>query len=79
MKTTEEEEQQNEIKLAYERNGMDKQTKNIQKWSKNTYNIQQRHNFTKKLVISVKNVNAQFLFPSTISGFTNFLYLVLLT
>ena len=27
MKTTEEEEQQNKIKLAYERNGMDKQTK----------------------------------------------------
>jgi hypothetical protein len=53
MKTTEEEQQQNEIKLAYERNGMDKQTKNIQKGSKNTCNIPQRHNFTKKLVISV--------------------------
>ena len=47
MKTTAEEEQQNEIKLSYERNGMDKQTKNIQKWSKNTCNIQQRHKFTK--------------------------------
>ena len=47
MKTTEEEQQQNEIKLAYERNGMDKQTKNIQKGSKNTCNIPQRHNFTK--------------------------------
>ena len=63
MKTTEEEQQQNEIKLAYERNGMDKQTKNIQKGSKNTCNIQQRHNFTKQFVISVKNVNAQFIFP----------------
>ena len=48
MKTTEEEEQQNEIKLAYECNGMDKQTKDIQKSSKNTCNIQQRHNFTKE-------------------------------
>ena len=47
MRTTEEEDQQNEIKLAYERNRMDKQTKNIQKWSKNTCNIQQRHKFTK--------------------------------
>ena len=53
MKTTEEEVQQNEIKLAYECNGMDKQTKNIQKRSKNTCNMPQRHNFTKKLVISV--------------------------
>ena len=34
MKTTEEEEQQNEIKLAYERNGMDKQIKNIQRGPK---------------------------------------------
>jgi hypothetical protein len=49
MKTTEEEQQQNEIKLAYERNGMDKQTKNVQKRSKNTCNIPQRHNFTKNL------------------------------
>jgi hypothetical protein len=41
MKTTvEKEEQQNEIKLAYKRNGMDKQTKNVQKGSKNTCNIQ---------------------------------------
>ena len=36
--------------------------KNVQKGSKNTCNIQQRHNFAKKLVISVKNVNAQFIF-----------------
>ena len=48
MRTTEEEDQQNEIKLAYERNGMDKQIKNIQKGSKNTCNIPQRHNYTKK-------------------------------
>ena len=54
MRTTEEEDQQNEIKLAYKRNGMDKQIKNIQKGSKNTCNIQQRHNLTRKLVISVK-------------------------
>ena len=53
MKTTEEE-QQNEIKLAYERNGMEQQTKSIQKGSKNTCIIQQRHNLTRKLVISVK-------------------------
>ena len=52
MRTTEED-QQNEIKLAYERNGMDKQIKNIQKGSKNTCNIPQRHNYTKKLVITV--------------------------
>ena len=38
MKTTEEEDQQNEIKLAYERNGMEKQIKNIQNGSKNTCN-----------------------------------------
>ena len=49
MKTTEEEQQQNEIKLAYERNGMDKQTKNVQKRSKNTCNIPQSYNFTKNL------------------------------
>ena len=54
MRTTEEEDQQNEIKLAYKRNGMDKHTKNIQKGSKNTCNIQQRHNLTRKLIISVK-------------------------
>ena len=49
MKTTEEEEQQNKIKLAYERNGMDKQIKNIQRGSKNTCNILQRHNYAKNL------------------------------
>ena len=55
MKTTEEEQQQqNKIKLAYKRNGMDKHKKNIQKGSKNTCIIQQRHNLTRKLVISVK-------------------------
>ena len=47
MKTTAEEEQQNEIKLAYERNGMDKQIKSIQKGSKNTCNMPQRHDYAK--------------------------------
>jgi hypothetical protein len=52
MKTTEEEEQQqNEIKLAYEPNGIDKPTKNVPKGSKYTCNIPQRHNFTKKLFV----------------------------
>ena len=50
MKTTEEEQQQNEIKLAYERNGMDKQTKHVQKRSKNTCDIPQKHNFTKNFL-----------------------------
>ena len=49
MKTTEEEEQQNELKLDYECNGMDKQTKNVQEGSKNTWSIPQRHNFIKNL------------------------------
>ena len=53
MRTTEEEDQQNEIKLAYERNGMDKQIKNIQKGSKNTCNIPQKTQLCKKLVITV--------------------------
>ena len=61
MKTTEEEEQQNEIKLAYKCNGMDKQNcpKGVQKhWQDPT-----KTQLHKKLVISVKNVYAQFLFP----------------
>ncbi len=37
--------------------------KNVQKGSKNTCNIPQRHNFTEKLLIFVKNVNAQSIFP----------------
>ena len=37
--------------------------KNVQKGSKNTCHIPQRQNFTEKLLISVKNVNAQSIFP----------------
>ena len=40
-----------------------KQKKTVQKGSKNTCNIPQRHNFTEKLLISVKNVNAHSIFP----------------
>jgi hypothetical protein len=61
MKTTEEQQQQNEIKLAYKRNGMDKQNcpKGVQKhWQDPT-----KTQLYKKLVISVKNVYTQFLFP----------------
>jgi hypothetical protein len=52
MKTTEEEQQQNEIKLAYKRNGMDKQNcpKGVQKhWQDSTKTL-----IHKKLAISVK-------------------------
>ena len=52
MKTTEEEQQQNEIKLAYKRNEMDKQNcpKGVQKhWQDSTKTL-----IHKKLVISVK-------------------------
>ena len=61
MKTTEEQEQQNEIKLAYKRNGMDKQNcpKGVQKHMQDPTKTQ----LYRKLVISVKNVYAQFLFP----------------
>ena len=88
MRTTEEEDQQNEIKLAYERNGMDKQIKNIQKGSKNICIIQQRHNLTRKLVISVKEskctvyisifqiVNNQYLHQFSITSIT---YLIVRT
>ena len=52
MKTTEEQQQQNEIKLAYKRNGMDKQNcpKGVQKhWQDSTKTL-----IHKKLAISVK-------------------------
>ena len=59
VKTTkEEEEQQNE--LAYKCNGMDKQTKNVQKRLKYPTKIQ----LHKKLVISVKELKCTVYFSS---------------
>ena len=49
MKTTEEEEQQNEIKLAYERNGMDKQTK-ISKSGPKTLAISNKNTTSQKKI-----------------------------
>ena len=63
MKTTEEEEQQNEIKLAYECIGMDKQTKNPKVVQKHLQYPTKTQLHKRKLVISVKNANAQFIFP----------------
>ena len=52
MKTTEEEEQQNETKLVYERNGMDKQTKMSKRGPKTLAISHKDTTSQKKLVIS---------------------------